>query len=362
LTQLLSLVALVVLPLLLLLQFEAIQVTRFLVSIEATGLPLTLVLNKCDLVSPEELEARLQQVASWGYKAVAVSAVTGEGLEELEQRMMGRVSVVAGPSGAGKSSLINALRLGQHREQQEEQWQWQWEEEALDDEVGWASASSSGEGCAGKEEQREELVAAKGAAQVPASWGEVGVSQTATEKSAAAGMSALVDGNGSRSSWGEVISDREALRPSSRSSLGASDTESSSGSSSEHGHTSSNQKQETHVPGDFLVVGEMSKIGRGMHTTRTVTLLQLPKGGAVADTPGFGLPTLDGVSSRQLESLFPEFEAAAEAAAKRCRFDDCMHVAEPDCVVLDAALERHPYYMKFLAEIKVGWGSVGQCC
>jgi len=115
------------------------------------------------------------------------------------------------------------------------------------------------------------------------------------------------------------------------------------------------QEQQQHdqiAPGDFLVVGEMSKIGRGMHTTRTVTLLQLPKGGAVADTPVFGLPTLEGVGSRQLGSLFPESEAAAEAAEKRCRFDDCMHVAEPDCVVLDAALERHPYYLKFLAEIK----------
>lgn len=34
-------------------QFEAQQVTRFLVSIEASGLPVTLALNKADLVPPE---------------------------------------------------------------------------------------------------------------------------------------------------------------------------------------------------------------------------------------------------------------------------------------------------------------------
>jgi ribosome biogenesis GTPase len=100
----------------------------------------------------------------------------------------------------------------------------------------------------------------------------------------------------------------------------------------------------------------------------------LPGGGAIADTPGFGLPTLDAVSSRQLGELFPEFAAAAEAATAAaaaaaaeaeggggrregggggCRFDDCLHVAEPGCVVRGAGLERHPYYLKFLAEVKV---------
>jgi ribosome biogenesis GTPase len=107
------------------------------------------------------------------------------------------------------------------------------------------------------------------------------------------------------------------------------------------------------------VVGEMSRIGRGMHTTRSVTLVPLPGGGAIADTPGFGLPTLDAVSSRQLGELFPEFAAAGEAAAGRCRFDDCLHVAEPGCVVRGAGLERHPYYLKFLAEVKVRAGGQG---
>ena len=45
---------------------------------EATGVPFTLVLNKCDLVSELERadwEARLEQ---WGYRPRFVSVATGE--------------------------------------------------------------------------------------------------------------------------------------------------------------------------------------------------------------------------------------------------------------------------------------------
>jgi ribosome biogenesis GTPase len=58
----------------------------------------------------------------------------------------------------------------------------------------------------------------------------------------------------------------------------------------------------------------VSRIGRGRHTTRTVTLIELPFGGLMADTPGFNQPTLDRVSSLELARLFPEFVAAQEAA------------------------------------------------
>ncbi|KAI8472702.1 MAG: hypothetical protein J3K34DRAFT_384159 [Monoraphidium minutum] len=221
--------------------FEPQQVSRFLVSIEAAGLPLTLALNKADLVPEAEVEARVAQCAAWGYTAVAVSCASGRGLEALGAALAGRTAVVAGPSGAGKSSLINALRLGRHRE----------------DEGGLSAEEAYGGG-----------------------WAAEG--------------------------------------------------------------------------GGFLAVGDMSKIGRGKHTTRVVRLIPLPGGGLVADTPGFGLPTLDGVGSVELAGLFPEFGAArAGAPGGGCRFDDCMHVAEPGCAVSGAGLERYPHYLKFLAEVKV---------
>ncbi len=40
-----------------------------------------------------------------------MSAATGRGLDRLSEVLKGRVSVVAGPSGVGKSSLINAIKL-----------------------------------------------------------------------------------------------------------------------------------------------------------------------------------------------------------------------------------------------------------
>lgn len=40
-----------------------------------------------------------------------MSAASGQGLDRLADLLKGRISVVAGPSGVGKSSLINALKL-----------------------------------------------------------------------------------------------------------------------------------------------------------------------------------------------------------------------------------------------------------
>ena len=96
--------------------FEELQVSRFLVSMEAFGLPFTLVLNKADLVSEREVRARVEQVRSWGYEPILVSCEQRWGLEEVGRVLRGRTSVVAGPSGAGKSSLINAIRLGRHKQ------------------------------------------------------------------------------------------------------------------------------------------------------------------------------------------------------------------------------------------------------
>ncbi|KAJ9528196.1 hypothetical protein QJQ45_014165 [Haematococcus lacustris] len=103
----------------------------------------------------------------------------------------------------------------------------------------------------------------------------------------------------------------------------------------------------------FLVVGEMSRYGKGKHTTTSVSLIRLPGGGWLADTPGFSQPSLDRVTSQDLASLFPEFVAIAEAAGG-CRFANCHHVAEPGCPVTaqPQPLERYPYYLKFLDEIR----------
>ncbi|MEE1540914.1 MAG: ribosome small subunit-dependent GTPase A, partial [Paludibacteraceae bacterium] len=44
-----------------------------------------------------------------GYQCFAVSALTGEGVEDIRSLLSGSVSLLSGNSGVGKSSLINAV-------------------------------------------------------------------------------------------------------------------------------------------------------------------------------------------------------------------------------------------------------------
>ena len=65
--------------------------------------------NKCDLVPGVDL-ASIYQAA--GFPTVQVSAETGEGLDQLQKLIVGKVSAFTGNSGVGKSSLLNALEPG----------------------------------------------------------------------------------------------------------------------------------------------------------------------------------------------------------------------------------------------------------
>ncbi|BAZ51770.1 ribosome small subunit-dependent GTPase A [Nostoc sp. NIES-4103] len=101
------------------------------------------------------------------------------------------------------------------------------------------------------------------------------------------------------------------------------------------------------IPNANLRVGEVSgKLARGRHTTRHVELFELPGGGLLADTPGFNQPDLD-CAPEELVYYFPE--ARKRLADASCRFSDCLHRDEPDCVVR-ADWERYQHYLEFLDE------------
>jgi ribosome biogenesis GTPase len=85
------------------------QLTRFLVKAESTQLQVCLCLNKRDLVSDEEIEDWRSRLKDWGYESIFISVYTGQELEDLYQRLKGKITILAGPSGVGKSSLINQL-------------------------------------------------------------------------------------------------------------------------------------------------------------------------------------------------------------------------------------------------------------
>lgn len=70
------------------------------------GCESIICINKCDLDSADELFETYQNA---GFRTLRVSAVTGEGVEELSRLIAGKVSAFTGNSGVGKSSILNAL-------------------------------------------------------------------------------------------------------------------------------------------------------------------------------------------------------------------------------------------------------------
>lgn len=85
---------------------------RFLVAIESFRIPGILVFNKQDLINDEmkEFQSELMELyESLGYKCLATTALTKEGLEPFEKLLEGKVSLLSGHSGVGKSTLVNAI-------------------------------------------------------------------------------------------------------------------------------------------------------------------------------------------------------------------------------------------------------------
>jgi ribosome biogenesis GTPase len=72
------------------------------------GLEPWLLLNKCDLTSPEA-EALQEEFTTLGFTVFRLSAKAGEGIAALRTALQGRRAAFAGQSGVGKSSLLNAL-------------------------------------------------------------------------------------------------------------------------------------------------------------------------------------------------------------------------------------------------------------
>ena len=98
-------------------------IDRFLASAEAYRIPVVLVFNKTDLLSPEELHYQEMMVTLYeniGYKCVQISAKEleeerGERREErdeLEQLLKDKITLFSGNSGVGKSTLLNKLIPG----------------------------------------------------------------------------------------------------------------------------------------------------------------------------------------------------------------------------------------------------------
>ncbi len=109
------------------------------------------------------------------------------------------------------------------------------------------------------------------------------------------------------------------------------------------------------IPGADLRVDAVSnKSRRGKHTTRAVELIPWGDTGYLVDTPGFQRLDLEDIALQDLPGCFPDITEHAGG----CRFDDCLHEAEPHCAAKEAlqagklAPWRYRNYLSFLQEIK----------
>ena len=89
-------------------------IDRFLVTCEAYKVPVTIILNKTDLYTGEDLMAKSELFHSTyggaGYPIMDISVLTGEGIDTLRDECnSGGISLFSGVSGVGKSSLIKAI-------------------------------------------------------------------------------------------------------------------------------------------------------------------------------------------------------------------------------------------------------------
>lgn len=91
------------------------------------------------------------------------------------------------------------------------------------------------------------------------------------------------------------------------------------------------------IPEAKLRTGAISGYhGKGMHTTTFSEMIELPQGGFIIDTPGIkGFGTVD-MEKEEIFHYFPDIFKFS----KDCRFNNCIHINEPDCAVREA-VEKH---------------------
>jgi ribosome biogenesis GTPase len=110
------------------------------------------------------------------------------------------------------------------------------------------------------------------------------------------------------------------------------------------------------VPDALRATGNVSKIGKGRHTSSSAVLFDLPQSGMVIDTPGIRSFGLAHVTADDVLASFEEFAEAAEDCPPLCG-----HTAEdPDCVLDAWAAAGPPARQQQLAGLRVLLGAVGQ--
>lgn len=108
------------------------------------------------------------------------------------------------------------------------------------------------------------------------------------------------------------------------------------------------------LPEANMETGDVSRIGRGKHTTRHSEIFNLYGSTYVCDTPGFTSLMLPEIEKEELRFYFSEFGQYEG----KCRFNGCVHINEPDCAVKkaveagDISDVRYKGYKELYEELK----------
>lgn len=91
---------------------SVVFIDRFLATAEAYSIPVSIIINKVDILSDEEL-AEAERLADLyktiGYDTLLASVTERRGLETLPDMLKDKTVLLAGNSGVGKSELLNML-------------------------------------------------------------------------------------------------------------------------------------------------------------------------------------------------------------------------------------------------------------
>lgn len=98
-------------------------------------------------------------------------------------------------------------------------------------------------------------------------------------------------------------------------------------------------------------------LNRGKHTTRAVQSYDIGNDTIIIDTPGFSsfdVTQIGNISCSELDRCFEDFRPYIG----KCRFDDCAHINEPGCAVIEAIdsgiirRSRHDSYRRMYDMLK----------
>jgi ribosome biogenesis GTPase len=107
-------------------------------------------------------------------------------------------------------------------------------------------------------------------------------------------------------------------------------------------------------PGLTLPSSEVTRQGKGRHTTSASTLFSLDAGGELVDTPGVRELSISDLDQSELGAHFADFVPFLG----NCRFTSCSHIPEPGCAVQEGVKSgkisraRYDSYVRLYHELQ----------